>query len=104
MEERRKSERVDTHLHAQWETASGPHIGIIVNGSVEGCFVRAQVEEPGDEPMKLVIKLPKGASIHMWGEVSYYLPTMGFGLRFTHSSDENQMMQNTWLNYLQTLK
>jgi len=104
MEERRKSERVDTHLHAQWETASGSHIGIVVNGTVKGCFVQAQVEEPDDGPMKLIIKLPKGISIHMWGEVVYYLPTMGFGLHFTHFSDEDQMMLNTWLDYLQTLK
>ncbi len=104
MDERRKSERLDTHLDVQWETASGAHHGIIINGTAGGCFVQAQVEEPGDEPMKLVIKLPQGASIHMCGEVAYYLPTMGFGLHFTHFSDEDQTMLNTWLDYLQTLK
>jgi hypothetical protein len=104
MDERRKSERVDTHLHAQWETASGNHHGIIINGTIGGCFVQAQVEEPGDEPMKLVITLPKGVSIHFWGEVAYYLPTMGFGLHFNHFSDEGQIMLNTWIDYLETLK
>lgn len=104
MEERRKSDRVETHLRAQWETASGAQSGTIINSSVGGCFVMAQVEEPGDEPMKLLIQLPNEVSIHIWGEVVYYLPTMGFGLHFTHSSDEDQTMLNAWLDYLQTVK
>ena len=101
MEERRKSERVDLHLLAQWETTSGVHEGTIVNCSVGGCFVQAQVEEPGNEPMKLAMQLPNGRRIHLWGEVAYYLPTMGFGLKFGNSSDEDQGMLNIWRDYLQ---
>jgi hypothetical protein len=101
MEERRKSERVDLNLLAQWETTSGIHEGTIVNCSVGGCFVQAQVEEPGNEPMKLAMQLPNGRRIHLWGEVAYYLPTMGFGLKFGNSSDEDQVMLNIWRDYLQ---
>ena len=102
MEERRKSERIDLHLLAQWETTSGVHEGTIVNCSVGGCFVQAQVEEPGNEPMKLAMQLPNGRRIHLWGEVAYYLPTMGFGLKFGNSSNEDQAMLNIWCDYLQT--
>jgi len=102
MEERRKSERIDLHLLAQWETTSGVHEGTIVNCTVGGCFVQARVEEPGNEPMKLAMQLPNGRRIHLWGEVAYYLPTMGFGLKFGNSSNEDQAMLNIWCDYLQT--
>ncbi|SRR6266542_2839424 len=101
MEERRKSSRKDTLLQAQWETRSGVHEGTIINCSAGGCFVQAQVEEPGDEPLRLAIQLPNGKRINLLGEVAYYLPTMGFGLHFTHSSDEDRLMLDTWLDFLQ---
>ena len=103
MEERRKSARIDLNLPAQWETASGVHEGTVINCSGGGCFVQAQVEEPGDEPMKLAIQLPNG-DIQLWGKVAYYLPTMGFGLQFIRRSDEGQLMLNRWLDYLDAVK
>jgi hypothetical protein len=102
MEERRTSDRRRTSLQAQWETASGVHEGTIVNCSVAGCFVQAQVEEPGNEPVKLAIQLPNGSRIQLWGEVAYYLPTMGFGLQFTHFTDEDQSMLRQWFDYLKS--
>lgn len=104
MEERRKSERIDLRLPAQWKTTSAIHKGTIVNGSVGGCFVQAQVEEPNNEPVKLAIQLPNGEDIQLWGDVVYYLPTMGFGLHFNSSSNEGQGMLNKWLDYLQAVK
>ena len=103
MEERRKSKRLDLNLPAQWKTASGVQQGTVVNCSVGGCFIQAQVEEPGDEPMKLAIHLPNGSDIELWGNVAYYLPTMGFGLRFTTRSDESHLMLNRWLDYLKSI-
>jgi hypothetical protein len=101
MEERRKTPRIDLNLPAQWETPSGVHEGTVINCSVGGCFVQAQVEEPGNEPVKLAIQLPNGNDIKLWGKVAYYLPTMGFGLQFTIGSDEGQVMLNRWFDYLQ---
>lgn len=101
MEERRKTPRIDLHLPAQWETPSGLHEGTVINCSVGGCFVQAQVEEPGNEPVKLAIQLPNGKDIQLWGKVAYYLPTMGFGLQFTIGSGEGQLMLNRWFDYLQ---
>ena len=96
MEERRKSRRIDLNLPAHWETESGVYEGTVINCSEGGCFVQAVVEEPGDEPVKLAIKLPDGGDIQLWGTVAYYLPTMGFGLRFTGRSGESQSMLNRW--------
>lgn len=97
MDERRKSRRIDLNLPAQWETESGVYEGTIINCSTGGCFVQAQVEEPGDEPVKLAIKLPDGNDIQLWGSVAFYLPTMGFGLRFSSRSGDGQSMLNRWL-------
>lgn len=96
MEERRKSPRIDLNLPAHWETASGVHEGRIINCSVGGCFVQAQVEEPDNKPVKLAIQLPDGKDLQLWGEVAFYLPTMGFGLHFT--SDQSTLQG--WLDYL----
>jgi PilZ domain-containing protein len=101
MEERRKSERIHADLNARWETTSGVHEGTIINCSVGGCFVQAQVEEPGSEPIKVEIQLPNGRCIQLWGDVAYYLPTMGFGLHFAHTADNGQGMLNIWVDYLQ---
>ncbi|MDQ3667194.1 MAG: PilZ domain-containing protein [Acidobacteriota bacterium] len=103
MEERRKAERIDLHLPAQWETTSGVHEGTIINCSAGGCFVKAQVEEPSNEPMKLAIKLPNGRDIHLLGEVAYYLPTMGFGFQCVSSSDEERAMLDIWVAYLRAV-
>jgi len=104
MDERRKSERIRTHLPAHWETASGVHQGIIVNGSAGGCFVLAQVEEPGDDLMEIAVQLPNGGLVRLWGEVAYYLPTEGFGLQFAESSDERRTVMKMWIDYLDTLE
>ncbi len=103
MEDRRESKRVQLHLPAHCQTTSGIYNGTIINGSVGGCFMLAQVEEPDDEPIKLAIPLPTGESIELWGEVAYHLPTKGFGLQFTNRSDECQAMLNIWREYLHTL-
>ena len=103
MEDRRKSKRLDLNLRAHWESASGVHQGTVINCSVGGCFVKVQTEEPGDEPLKLAIQLPNGTDIELWGNVAYYLPTMGFGLRFTGGSSEGNLMLNRWLDYLQSM-
>ena len=97
MEERRKSPRIDLNLPAHWKTDSGVHEGTIINCSVGGCFVKAQVEEPGNEPVKLAIQLPDGKDLELLGEVAFYLPTMGFGLHFT--SGQNTL--KGWTDYLQ---
>ena len=96
MEERRKSPRVDLNLPAHWKSQSGVHKGKIINCSVGGCFVQAQTEEPGNEPLQLEIELPDGKDLQLWGEVAYYLPTLGFGMHFT----SGQSTLKGWLDYL----
>lgn len=103
MEDRRESNRIELHLPAHCETTSAVYNGTIINGSVGGCFVLAEVEDPDDEPMKLAVLLPTGESLELWGEVAYHLPTKGFGLQFINRSDEGQAMLDIWRVYLQTM-
>lgn len=102
MKDRRQSERIQTQLPAKFETGSGVLEGTIINCSPLGCFVQGQVEEPGDEPVRLTIQLPNGTSVQLWGTVAFYLPTMGFGVHFTQHSNEDQSMLDKWRNYLES--
>lgn len=103
MEERRKSGRVRLNLPACLETESGPRSGVVLNGSTDGCFVHARVEEPGDDPVQVGVRLPHGEWIYLWGEVVYYLPTEGLGLQFTSPTAEAALMLNEWLRYLSSV-
>jgi PilZ domain len=103
MEDRRKSKRVQTHLHVQWETHSSVRQATITNFSVHGCFVQDEVEEPGNRPVKLTVQLPNGTSIELWGTVAFHLPTLGFGLHFKPRSRSGQDRQtfDRWRNYVE---
>ena len=104
MEERRKDERVPMSLPARWETPSGVHRGLVLNGSAGGCFVETLGEDPGDEPLRLELQMPDGGRLHLWGEVAYYLPTMGFGLQFVDSPGDGDLRNEAWLAHLSGLK
>ena len=102
MEERRKSKRVQTHLHVQWETDSSVREATITNYSVHGCFVQDEVEEPGNKPVKLTVQLPNGTTIQLWGMVAFHLPTLGFGLHFKprSRSPQDRLTFDKWRNYV----
>lgn len=103
MEERRKSKRIQTRLHVQWETGSSVREATITNCSVYGCFVQDEVEEPGNKPVKLTVQLPNGTSIPLWGIVAFHLPTLGFGLHFKPRSRTGQDRStfDKWRNYVE---
>ncbi|HZB44951.1 MAG TPA: PilZ domain-containing protein [Pyrinomonadaceae bacterium] len=104
MEERRKVERFPMLLQVRWETAHGASSGVILNGSAGGCFVRTRTDDPGDDPLRLEIRLPGGERLSLWGEVTYYLPTEGFGLQFIGSPDDGSSSNDLWLEHLALLK
>lgn len=104
MEERRKTERFQMLLPARWETSFGVHSGVILNGSVNGCFVQTHTEDPGDDALRLEIRLPDGEWVNLWGEVTYHLPTEGFGFQFIGSPDDGSFRNEMWLEHLSLLK
>ena len=101
MEERRRSKRVQTSLHVQWQTHSSVREATITNCSVHGCFVQAEVEEPGNEPVKLTVQMPNGTSIELWGTVAFHLPTMGFGLHFMPHAKQDPSAFDKWRTYVE---
>lgn len=103
MEERREHRRLQMELPARWGAAQGVHDAVILNGSVRGCFVKTQAEEPDDGPLQIRIRLPHGEWIWLWGEVAYYLPTEGFGFQFASPPDGGDPMLEKWLAYLCSL-
>ena len=104
MEDRRKDERIPMSLPVRWETPSGVHRGVVLNGSTGGCFVGTRGEDPGDEPLRLELQMPDGGRLHLWGEVAYYLPTMGFGLQFVDSPGDGDLGNEAWLAHLSVMK
>jgi hypothetical protein len=104
MEERREISRLQMELPAHWESSQGTRSAVILNGSARGCFLKTQMEEPDDDALNIVIGLPHGEWISLWGEVAYYLPTEGFGLQFTSPPDCADAMLEKWLEYLCSLR
>ena len=104
MEERRTEVRIPMSLPVRWQTPSGVHEGLLLNGSAGGCFVQAHGEDPGDEPLRLEIQLPDGERLHLWGEVMYHLPTVGFGFQFVGAAGDGDLMNEAWLAHLTLLK
>jgi hypothetical protein len=100
MEERRKSKRVQTHLQVEWKTAASVRAATITNCSVHGCFVQDEVDELGNEPIRLTVQLPNGPAIELWGTVAFHLPTLGFGLHFSPLAKQDQSF-DTWRAYVE---
>ena len=91
-------------LPVRWETPSGVHSGVVLNGSAGGCFVQTHsADDPSDEPLRLEFLMPGGGRLHLWGEVTYYLPTKGFGLQFIASPEGGHFRNEAWLAHLTVL-
>jgi hypothetical protein len=66
--------------------------------------VEVAVEEPGNEPVKLTVRLPNKTLIELWGTVAFHLPTMGFGLHFIQHPDEDRLTFYKWRDYVEAQK
>ena len=52
------------------------------------------------ELIRMEIEKPTGGSIYLWGEVVYQVSEMGFALRFTGTSDQEEAMLNLLIEYV----
>jgi hypothetical protein len=86
MIERRKSERVQVYLEAEWEGDLGIRSGTVGDIGVGGCYVMTGGDVKERELIRLRICLPE-EELCLWGEVANYVPEIGFGLRFTAFDD-----------------
>ena len=100
MTERRGAERVLVSIDAKWEGVVAQCGGTIVDLSVTGCFILTSDLVTEDELIRLEILTPTGGAIHLWGEVVYKLPEMGFALRFTGMGEAEREMLGLLLEYV----
>jgi c-di-GMP-binding flagellar brake protein YcgR len=88
--ERRGAERVRSELSVRWEGAHLRLSGTVVDLSVTGCFILTQDLVDVKELIRVEITPPNGSTIFIWGEVVYKAPEIGFGLRFTGNTEDDE--------------
>jgi hypothetical protein len=95
---RRNKERATVSLEIALESASGKHDTRISDLSVSGCFVDSIASHSTGEIVALDIRMPSGEWLRLSGEVAYVYPGIGFGVKFTLTSDEDkaQLEEVVW--------
>jgi len=89
-EDKRSDERVSTNLPARWGGITGDHEGRIEDLSQWGCFLNTNGRADVGEVVGVEIKLPTGEWLALRGEVTSYQPGIGFGLKFTFLTDDEE--------------
>lgn len=99
-EERRRDERVPLVLDVRWESLSGKHSARISDMSLSGCYVEAMGQVTVGELIRFEVQLPTGRWLPLIGEVIYYLPAMGFGIRFRTLTQKQREVIANLLDYM----
>ena len=102
MEERREAARVevDTAIYIFWgETEGGLNSGKITSLSSKGCFVQTKAEAYANQTIFIRMRLPTERWMLLRGEVIHALSKVGFGMRFTGSSAEDNSMLALLVEY-----
>lgn len=89
-DERRTDERVSLSLEANWEGLSGRHQARVGDLSMGGCYIDSSGRVSEGEIITFEIKLPDGRWLPLRGEVAHHLPNVGFSLRFSFLTDEEE--------------
>ena len=101
MTDRRRADRVETSLEAQWEGVLTRLAGTIVDLSATGCFILTADQVKPNELIRLDITLP-GTNVSLWGEVVYKIPEIGFGVRFTGADAAEEAIIQDYVNARRT--
>lgn len=88
--ERRTDKRIRINLPARWAGMAGEHESRIEDISVWGCFVNTTDHVEKAEIISIEIQLPSGEWLALRGEVTSYQPGIGFGMRFTFLTDDEE--------------
>ena len=88
--EKRKAPRVKVNLPARWEGVLTQREGTVTDLSVTGCFVLTGGKVEPKELVRLEISLPETDPIYLWSEVVEHADEIGFSMRFTSMSEEEQ--------------
>lgn len=90
IENRRADKRISINLRARWDGNSGhqeARIGDIARG---GCYVDSMSRVEIGELLSLEIELPSGKWLPVRGKVTSYQESVGFGLKFTSLTEDEE--------------
>jgi hypothetical protein len=87
--EKRKHNRLPLPIAVLWEGAMGRREARTADISEAGCFVDTIGQAGVGEILRFTLGLPTG-ELRIQGEVVYEIPSLGFGVRFTDISDDDQ--------------
>ena len=90
MRERRKSPRIKVYFSARWEGVLAQQDGTISDLSTGGCFILTPGDVIKSELIRVEIFMPEGEPLALWGEVVEHFNEIGFSLRFTGGSGEEE--------------
>jgi PilZ domain len=96
-EERRTAPRVKVNLPARWEGVLSRESATVTSLSQTGCFVLTAGLVEKRELLWLEVTIPQVEPISVWAEVVDQAYEIGFAVRFTSSSDEDEQRLTTYI-------
>ncbi len=90
-QERRRAPRVKVNLQARWEGVLSQQEATITDLSKTGCFVLTGGKVEAKELVRLEIEAPDGEPFVLWAEVVDAAFEIGFAVRFTSMTDDDQL-------------
>jgi PilZ domain len=84
----REAPRIKLQLAARWEGVAEQREATITSLSWNGCFLLSGGEVKPDELLRIEIQLPNEDPVFCWGEVTDQAYDIGFAVRFTSPSDD----------------
>lgn len=90
--ERRASRRVAVALEAIWNGMSGNREARVTDLSLHGCFLESCAQTAVGENVELLLKTPTDRWMRLRGQVAFYQPMIGFGMKFVDVDPQDQAM------------
>ena len=105
--EQRKDTRVPVRLEVEWAALPNRSLeavhsrcpDVTSDVSVGGCYVESLNSVKVGQVLNLKLCLPSNKTLQFRGEVRYYQPTIGFGLKFLHLSPSEQVTLEALIKY-----
>ena len=98
--ERRRSPRVKVNLQARWEGVIEQQQATVTDLSRTGCFVLTGGKVQPKELVRVEIEIPEGEPLVLWAEVVDAAFEIGFAVKFTSMTDDDEMRLRRFITEL----
>lgn len=96
----RRAKRLHPPMHCYWgANETCPRNGQITSLGADGCFVKTKAETSDNGTTYLSCWLPTGRWLKLRGSVTYRLPKIGFGVRFSDLTETEAELLDLLLEY-----